>query len=253
MEKVRETIEDVRHINNTVSTRALELDLSSLKSVTQAAIELFDIPYIDILLANAGIMACPYGQTTDGLEKQFGTNHIGHFHLIRLLLPKLQASPDGGRVVTTSSIGHRLSGHGISFSDPNFEKGGYERWDAYAQSKTANILLAEYLSRHQLVAKAFSIHPGTVSTHLIRGKEVEEDIKALGENIPVKTPKQGASTLLRAALDPALEGFCYLEDCRVSKAAGFATDPGESERLWELSDRIVEGIVKARPEVRVQV
>src|SRR6185295_838056 len=122
-----------------------ELDLESLASVRACADALLaEGRPIDVLFANAGVMACPHGRTRDGFETQIGTNHIGHFVLANRLAP-LVAKSAAGRVVVTSSSGHRLSD--VNLDDPNFERTAYDPWQAYGRSKTANALYALELDR----------------------------------------------------------------------------------------------------------
>ena len=147
----------------------MQLDLSSLESVRQFA-EAFKAKYdrLDVLLNNAGIMMVPYGVTEDGFERQFGTNHLGHFALTGLLLDLIQATP-GARVVNISSMGHR--GGEMDFDNLMFEGGkDYEGQAAYGRSKLANLLFTYELERkfeeHGLDAIAVAAHPGISNTHL---------------------------------------------------------------------------------------
>jgi NAD(P)-dependent dehydrogenase (short-subunit alcohol dehydrogenase family) len=190
-------------------------DLASVRTAA-AAILALNIP-LDVIINNAGVMFCPFALTPQGIESQFGTNHIGHFLLTNLILPVVRP---GGRIVNLSSSGHYFSP--IRFTDPNFTR-GYDFVDAYGQGKTANILhalsLGEKLRDRRI--SAFSVHPGSIATGLqvhinqltvapaiARAREIwpEEFIKASLES-PRKTLEQGCSTTLVAALDPALEGM----------------------------------------------
>ena len=154
------------------------LELASLRSVRDFSTRFVDsTDRVDVVIANAGIMAVPFGLTEDGFELHFGTNHLGHFVLIGRLLPLLlTGSP--ARVVLLSSGGHAASD--IRWDDPNFEQGGYTKMEAYGQSKTANILHAVELKRryggHGL--HAYSVHPGMVATDLGR-HFTREDYKDL--------------------------------------------------------------------------
>lgn len=171
-----------------VATRFLELDLSSQKSVRAAAdtvLNWADVEKIDVLVNSAGIMAGPYKTTQEGIENQFGSNHIGHFLFTNLLLPKILASTNP-RVVSVASDGHRFGG--VRFEDVNFGEGErYEQWEAYGQSKTANILFARSLAE-KLGAKgvkAYSLHPGVAfNTSLAPQGLTEDDLAALGESSP---------------------------------------------------------------------
>ncbi|MEV3936420.1 SDR family NAD(P)-dependent oxidoreductase [Glycomyces sp. NPDC049804] len=219
-----------------------ELDLADLASV-QAFAErrLADGRRIDILVNSAGVMACPETRTDQGWELQFAVNHLGHFALVNRLMPLL----DGARVVAVSSGGHGISA--LRWDDPHFED-GYDRWQAYGQSKTANVLFAVELDR--LGVKAFALHPGAILTPLQRHIPVEEQ-RELGwmdsdGNPPdyFKSTEQGAATQTWAAASPRLDGFggVYLEDCEVAEVTvegpgvrKHAIDPAEAERLWAYS------------------
>jgi NAD(P)-dependent dehydrogenase (short-subunit alcohol dehydrogenase family) len=223
-------------------TEVAELDLADLESV-QAFAErrLADGRHIDLLINGAGVMACPETRTPGGWELQFATNHLGHYALVNRLLPLL----DGARVVSVSSGGHGLSA--IRWDDPHFE-GGYDRWLAYGQSKTANVLFAVELDR--LGVKAFALHPGAILTPLQRHIPVEEQ-REMGwmdaEGNPpeyFKNTEQGAATQTWAATSPQLDalGGVYLEDCEVAEVSTegpgvrpHAIDPDEARRLWEYS------------------
>ncbi len=206
---------------------------------------------IDILINNAGIMATPERRIMGRFESQFGTNHLGHMLLAQRLAPIFAP---GARVVALSSIGHRISP--VRFDDPNFDNGGYEKWTAYGQSKTANALFALALNARlePRGVTAFSVHPGGIMTNLQRDMS-QDEIRALGwvdENGKVrdgfKTPAGGAATALWAATSPLLTaGGVYCEDCNVAVAvdAGekamsgirpWAMDSEAAERLWAMSE-----------------
>src|SRR5271155_728041 len=142
------------------------LDLASLKSVRACADALVAAgkPF-DLVIANAGVMACPFGKTSDGFEIQFGTNHLGHFVLVNRIASLMKP---GSRLVNLSSAGHRYSD--VDLDDPNFERTPYDPWAAYGRSKTANILLAvEFDRRHKANAiRATAVHPGGIQTELSR-------------------------------------------------------------------------------------
>ncbi|TGZ79938.1 NAD(P)-binding protein [Ascodesmis nigricans] len=238
--KIATTISQIHTQHPSVPLRALELDLASLSHVTAAAHSLANLPKIDILINNAGIMAPPFSRSEDGFESQFAVNHLGHFQLTRVLLPQLRAGGGGGRVVNVSSVGHHAGG--VRFEDYNFGEGGerYKKWEAYGQSKSANVLMAVALNARGV--RAWAVHPGAVETGLVK-EDTREEVEALLRDAPdieMKTPKQGASTVLMAALDPGLTDFAYLEDCKISQAAEHATDPELAERLWKLSEELVD-------------
>src|SRR5712672_370599 len=147
----------------------VELDLANLKSVRACADQLLakGEPF-DVVIANAGVMATPFGKTADGFETQFGTNHLGHFVLVNRIASLIR---DGGRLVNLSSAGHRYSN--VDLNDPNFENTPYEPFVAYGRSKTANILFAvEFDKRHQdRGVRAAAVHPGGIRTELGRYAE----------------------------------------------------------------------------------
>ncbi len=229
-----------------------ELDLGDLASV-RAFSEKFLASGrgIDILINNAGIMACPETRVGPGWEAQFATNHLGHFALVGRLWRAL--SP-GARVVAVSSAAHRHSA--MRWDDVMFT-GGYDKWKAYGQSKTANALFAVHLDElgKDQGVRAFSLHPGGIHTPLQRHL-TQEELIALGvldengNDIPgrFKTPEQGAATQVWAATSPQLAdlGGLFLEDCDVAgiresdemTAKGvypYAVDPDEAARLWAYS------------------
>src|SRR6266446_8022154 len=148
------------------SFELVELDLANLKSVRACADGLLakGEPF-DVVIANAGVMATPFGHTTDGFETQFGTNHLGHFVLVNRIAPLIRA---GGRLINLSSSGHRFSN--VNLEDPNFERTPYDPFVAYGRSKTANILFAvAFDQRHQTRGiRAAAVHPGGIQTELGR-------------------------------------------------------------------------------------
>ena len=233
-----------------------ELDLASLASVRAfCASFLEDRSTLELLIGNAGVMACPFGTTVDGFELQFGTNHLGHFLLARELLPLVQATP-GARVVLLSSSGHRISD--VDLDDPGFERTPYGAWVAYGRSKTANVLCAVGLHRRLADhgAQALAVHPGFIVTDLGRHLTKETfqqllDLRPPGEAPFQKTVEQGAATTVWAATDPALAGepAWFYEDCgraeltedplAGSGVRAYAVDPDRAEALWDLSERLV--------------
>jgi NAD(P)-dependent dehydrogenase (short-subunit alcohol dehydrogenase family) len=232
------------------------LDLSSFKSIRAFAERWGDKP-LNILINNAGVMACPLAYTEDGLEMQIGTNHFGHFLLSVLLAQNLVAgaksSGKTSRLVSLSSIGHRRSP--VNFDDPNFRDRPYDKWESYGQAKTANALFAVGFNKRfkDQGVTANAVMPGGIMTPLQRHLPLDEQ-KALGwiddagkVRDGFKTPQQGASTSVWAAVGDELEGVggLYLEDLAQAKPwtkeAGwsgvmpYALDPEQAERLWALS------------------
>ena len=232
------------------------LDLASLASVRDFARRWGNRP-LNILINNAGVMACPQGYTEDGLEMQIGTNHFGHYLLAVLLAPALERgvkeSGKPSRVVALSSIGHRRSR--VTFDDPHFRSRPYDKWEAYGQSKTANSLFAVGFDKRykDRGIRANAVMPGGIMTPLQRHMSKEEQmamgwINEQGEvRQGFKTPEQGASTSVWAAVGDELEGVggLYLENCAQAGpwskdrpfegVMDYALDDAEADRLWTLS------------------
>ncbi len=236
-------------------TATVELDLTSLTSVRAAAGKIGEAsPVIDILMNNAGVMFTPFSRTQDGFEIQFGTNHLGHFELTRILTPQLAAAA-GARIVILSSGGHVLGD--VDIDDPNWEHRDYDKFVAYGSSKTANILHAKEADRRlsELGIRAYAVHPGTVATSLARymsksdfsqlRKFAAASGTARGEksdgHLDFTTPEYGAATQVWAAVSPELadRGGLYLENCGVSDAvAPYASDAEHAAELWSLSEKL---------------
>jgi NAD(P)-dependent dehydrogenase (short-subunit alcohol dehydrogenase family) len=242
------------------SLELVELDLASLASVRACADALLaDGRPFDIIIANAGVMACPQGQTQDGFETQFGTNHLGHFVLVNRIASLLKP---GGRLVNLSSAGHRLAD--VDLDDPNFERTPYAEFVAYGRSKTANVLFAvEFDRRHRdRGVRATALHPGAIQTELSRHMTPEAR-KQLIDSInkaqqasgapafSYKSIPQGAATSVWAAIvAPADEiGGRYCEDCHVAEiqegdgirggVRPYALDPERAKALWEKSEAMI--------------
>ncbi|MER6437214.1 SDR family NAD(P)-dependent oxidoreductase [Streptomyces sp. NPDC001185] len=230
-----------------------ELDLGDLDSVRGFAERfLASGRTVDIMIDNAGIMACPETRVGPGWEAQFATNHLGHFALVNRLWPAIE--PGGARVVSVSSTGHHNSG--IRWDDPHW-RDGYDKWGAYGQAKTANVLFAVHLDRlgRNSGVRAFALHPGGILTPLQRHLPKEEMMERgwIDENgVPLnpdafKSPAQGAATQVWAATSPQLDGLggVYCEDCDIAEVTPeggertgvreYAIDPEQAARLWTLS------------------
>jgi NAD(P)-dependent dehydrogenase (short-subunit alcohol dehydrogenase family) len=254
--KIQSTINTITSINPSIRTIFIPISLDSLTSVRAAAKTILSdptVPKIDVVINNAAIMACPYSQSEDGYELQFATNHLSHFLLTNLLMPKMLAAGPGARIVNVSSWGHLMSD--MHYSDVGFSNGrDYKPWTAYGQAKTANILFTVGLNQRLQGkgARSFALHPGSVQSGLQKNmtKELGEEAvaiwKELGQEMPErKTLQQGCATTLRAALDPSLEGEkrVFLQDCQVwskeEKVRGYAVDEGNARKCWELSEKMV--------------
>lgn len=229
-----------------------KLDLGDLDSVRAFAERfLASDRRIDFMIDNAGIMACPETRVGPGWEAQFATNHLGHFALVNRLWP---AVAPGARVVSVSSRAHHFSG--MRWDDVQWTR-DYDKWQAYGQAKTANVLFAVHLDRlgRESGVRAFSLHPGGIFTplqrHIPKAEMVErgwidEDGAFLNPE-GFKTPEQGAATQVWAATSPQLDGLggVYLEDCDIAEPAvdgdqssgvkAWAIDAEQAARLWELS------------------
>jgi NAD(P)-dependent dehydrogenase (short-subunit alcohol dehydrogenase family) len=235
-------------------TTVVALDLTSLASVREAATSIQEIaPVIDVLMNNAGVMFTPFGRTANGFEMQFGTNHLGHFELTRLLTPQLVAA-GGARIVIMSSDGHFLSD--VDIDDANWESREYDKFLAYGAAKTANILHMVELDRRLRDAgvRAYSVHPGVVATSLARhmtrddfaklsdrGTSTPNTSKSIDILRDFAMPEQGAATQVWAAVSPELAdvGSVYLADCQIqTNVAPYALDPLHARALWELSEAV---------------
>jgi NAD(P)-dependent dehydrogenase (short-subunit alcohol dehydrogenase family) len=242
----------------------VELDLANLKSVRACADRLLaKREALDAVIANAGVMATPFGHTADGFETQFGTNHLGHFVLVNRIASLIR---DGGRLINLSSSGHRYAN--VDLEDPNFERTPYEPFVAYGRSKTANILFAvAFDKRHRdRGVRAAAVHPGGILTELGRYvesgrfekivEEINQQLAAQGKGpFQWKSIPQGAATSVWAAVvAPADEiGGRYCENCHVGRimgddvtitaisegVRGYALDATNAEALWKKSEQLV--------------
>jgi NAD(P)-dependent dehydrogenase (short-subunit alcohol dehydrogenase family) len=242
----------------------VELDLANLKSVRACADQLLAKgDSFDVVIANAGVMATPFGHTADGFETQFGTNHLGHFVLVNRLARLIRA---GGRVINVSSAGHRYAN--VDLDDPDFERTPYDPFVAYGRSKTANILFAvAFDKRHrERGVRAAAVHPGIIETELIRHMspswlrtrldEINQQLLDAGKPpLQRKSVAQGAATSVWAGVvAPADEvGARYCENCHVGAVVpddvptsamsegvrGYAVDPNNAEALWKKSEEMV--------------
>ena len=199
---------------------------------------------IDAILCNAGIIAMPQRELLFGVERQFFTNHIGHFMLVTGLLDQLA---DDARVVMTSSGAHMAAPKGgIQFDDLAFER-TYSPWRSYGQSKIANLLFAKELARRfeGTPRTANAVHPGVIFTNLGRHMHpVMNFFYALGKPLFLKSTPQGAATQCYVATNPAVADVSgeYFADCNIAKPRKDAEDPELARKLWEVSEEIVAGL-----------
>ncbi|CAF1134021.1 unnamed protein product [Didymodactylos carnosus] len=257
MEKGADVVNDIKTTTNNNNVEVMELNQNSLKSVRDFANEYIKrkLP-LHILICNAGIMATPYQKTIDGYESQFAVNHLSHFLLTILLLPVLKASKPS-KVIVVSSCANRQGG--INWNDINWEQ-NYDKWKAYAQSKTSNILFAKQLSKlySNDGIKAYSLHPGGIMTGLQKDL-TREEMNQMGffdknGNLieAFKNVEQGAATTVWAALSNELDDKSgeYLEDCNISVGVtneqGYfglsphSVDMEQAQRLWDISLEMTE-------------
>ena len=240
------------------SLELIELDLASLKSVRAAADKLVaEGKSFDVVINNAGVMACPKSETADGFETQFGTNHLGHFVFTNRIASLLKP---GSRVVNLASAGHRFSD--VNLDDPNFETTEYTEFGAYGRSKTANVLFAvEFDRRHKdRGVRAIAVHPGGIQTEL--GRHMTPEItqamidsitksQPAGEGFQWKTIPQGAATSVWAGIvaDVNEVGGLYCEDCHLAElqnepglrggVRSYAIEPDNARALWAKSEEMV--------------
>jgi NAD(P)-dependent dehydrogenase (short-subunit alcohol dehydrogenase family) len=245
----RDTAKGEKAVNDIggASVRVEELDLADLDSV-RAFADRAEVP-IDLLINNAGVMAPPRRLTKDGFESQFGTNHLGHFALTGLLLPKLLAAP-APRVVTLSSGAHRMGM--IKFDDLQRER-GYNNWLAYGQSKLANLMFCFELARRASEAGtalgSYAAHPGYAATNLqFAGPRLPERVvMAVTNTLLAQSAAMGALPTLYAATVPELPSGAFIGPDgfleqrghpHVVTAAGRAYDKDAWRRLWEVSEEL---------------
>ncbi|KAI5917919.1 short-chain dehydrogenase/ reductase [Camillea tinctor] len=263
---IQKTADEIKVVNSDVKTQLLIFDLASFQSVRKAAGEVNswkDVPHIDLLVNNAGIMAVPYGTTEDGFERQFGTNHLGHFLFTNLIMDKILASKTP-RIVVVSSVAHRTNP--IRWADYNWSDGKtYQRWMAYGQSKTANILmaisLAQKLQRKGL--QAFSLHPGIFLTNLSRDLDFNAPDGGMSDLTAAETfmgtkymhpenaylvdsEEQVIATHVFCSFSDDIQGHNgkYFHECHVADEANeevysWATSAIYADKLWTLSEKLV--------------
>lgn len=262
----------------TEALKGIDVEIEELDLMDPASINAFAERFLasgrplHILVNSAGIMASPFTKDARGYESQFATNHLGHFQLVSKLWPALQKA-NGARVISVSSRGHRYSP--VIPEDVNFENREYERWAAYGQSKTANVLFALELDKRGKAdnIRAFSLHPGSIlgtglgvhltKEELLAAGVIDENGKPiLDASRGLKTIEQGASTSVWCATSPQLDdiGGLYCEDndvaplmpsdftkdlnigasARFGGVMPYAIDPEVAERLWSLSEQLLK-------------
>ncbi|KAK1289551.1 hypothetical protein QJS10_CPB18g01605 [Acorus calamus] len=229
----------------------MQLDLSSMASVRKFASEFnsLNLP-LNLLINNAGIMATPFMLSQDGIEMQFATNHVGHFLLTDLLLENMKNTARNshieGRIVNVSSEGHRFAySEGIRFEKIN-DQAGYNQIGAYGQSKLANILHANELTRRfkeegvEIIAN--SLHPGSINTNLLRYHSYINALANTLGRLVLKNVQQGAATTCYVALHPQVKGVGgkYFMDSNLSTPSSLALDADLAKKLWDFSLDLVK-------------
>jgi NAD(P)-dependent dehydrogenase (short-subunit alcohol dehydrogenase family) len=250
LDKGHAAVDEIRAAVPDAQVQLEELDLASLASVRGFA-ERFRATHdgLDLLINNAGVMAPPRRRTADGFELQFGTNHLGHFALTTALLDKMEGREDA-RVVTLSSTAHRMGR--INFDNLNGDR-HYFRWNAYGQSKLANLLFALELDRRLRASgstvKSLAAHPGYAATNLQSAAAplVDRLVRKVGNAVVAQSDEMGALPILYAATQPGLEGGTYVGPDSFREQRGHPTivqpngrarDPETARRLWEVSERL---------------
>ncbi|KAJ6849924.1 short-chain dehydrogenase TIC 32, chloroplastic-like [Iris pallida] len=234
----------------TAKVDVLSLDLSSMASVRRFASDFdsLELP-LNILVNNAGIMGVPFSLSHDGMELHFATNHEGHFLLTHLLLKNMKdtscRSNFEGRIVNVTSEGHKLvHREGIRFNRINDES-GYFSYFAYGQSKLANILHANELSRRleeeEVKITANSVHPGVIFTNLYRYHSIMNAFTNTLGKMVMKNVQQGAATTCYVALHPQVEGVTgkYFSNSNLSTPSKKASDADLAKKLWDFSLNVI--------------
>uniref|UniRef100_A0A2P2HXW6 Retinol dehydrogenase 12-like n=2 Tax=Hirondellea gigas TaxID=1518452 RepID=A0A2P2HXW6_9CRUS len=220
------------------SVQVRKLDLSSLQSVRDFASGIIsDNIKVHILINNAGVMMCPYMETTEGFEIQMGTNHLGHFLLTNLLLPQMKHGQPA-RIISLSSLAH--IGGKLDLNDLNNKK-SYDKIQAYCNSKIANVLFTRQLAK-QLSGtniQVFSVHPGLVYSNLGRYL-MPQFVSDYLYCVMQKTTLEGAQTTIYCATDAHQHSEMYFSDCAVGWAASAAKDDVTADKLWKISEKLVD-------------
>jgi NAD(P)-dependent dehydrogenase (short-subunit alcohol dehydrogenase family) len=250
LDKGHAAVDEVRAAVPDAKVQLDELDLANLASV-RAFADRFKAPHdgLDLLINNAGVMGTPRRRTADGFELQFGTNHLGHFALTTALLETMEGREDA-RVVTLSSTAHKMGR--INFDNLNGDR-HYFRWNAYGQSKLANLLFALELDRRLRAAgstvRSLAAHPGYAATNLqSAGPPMFDRLVMVASNALIaQSDEMGALPILYAATQPGLEGGTYVGPDGFQEQRGYpklvqpsgrARDPETGRRLWEVSERM---------------
>merc|ERR1711971_228262 len=244
VEKAEQAAEEIRKATEG-EVVVHKLDLASLASVRECAEQLGNsLEKIDILINNAGIMACPEMRTEEGFEMQIGTNHFGHFLLTNLLMPQLKKAAPTARLVNVSSLAHTRGQ--MQWEDINWKETPYNAIQAYGQSKLANILFTKELAKkgEGSGVNAYALHPGVINTEL--GRHLQDTFGPLVVlwklGMPfIKTPENGANTTIYCAVDESIADHNgrYYSDCKEKQPAPQAENIEDAKKLWDLSEQLV--------------
>lgn len=242
LKKSEEALNEIKDKSKSSRAFLMQLDLASIESIRNFSKKFHEVePKLQILILNAGIMACPKSYTRDGFEMQIGTNHLGHFLLANLLLDMLKSSAPS-RVVVVASSGHKL---GVISKDDFMSEKSYSKIKAYGQSKLANILFANELAK-KLKGTGVTVnscHPGIVHTEL--GRHMSKSwIRPIYKKVLApfyKTIPEGAQTQIRLAVDPELDEVSgrYFKDCEESKPSDAARNSETAKWLWRKSTEVI--------------
>lgn len=246
-EKGEKVVAEILNKNKTAQLDILELDLASLNSIAQFS-QTFSQKYdrLDVLINNAGVMACPFAKTEDGFEMQMGVNHLGHFALTAHLLPLLRQTPNS-RLVNTASLAHKAGK--INFADLNWEKRKYIPSRAYCDSKLANLYftyeLVRKLQSMPNAPKICAAHPGWTKTELMRYSGIAD----FGTRLLAQSAEMGALPIVRAAVDPTAQTGDYFGPAKLFEVFGHpvrvsstkrAQDQDAAQKLWALSEKMTK-------------
>jgi len=246
VEKAMVVVEELKTSTGNKNIQVLPLDLASMRSVREFVV-LFkqNEARLDILVNNAGVMCHPQAKTEDGMEIHFQTNYLGHFLLTSLLLDLLKAAPDGARIINVTASAYRLGQ--LDLNDLQYETREYKPGAAYAQSKLSVLLMTLYLAKHLEGSKVTvnAVNPGVVRTGIHRHMPFRQNILISLTFAPfvwflMKTPKDGAQTILQCAIAKEEDGVSgkYYAECKVDKFEEDVGDGVKAEELWQKSRQL---------------
>ncbi|XP_060726030.1 retinol dehydrogenase 12, like isoform X2 [Tachysurus vachellii] len=241
IEKADAALKEIIDVSGNQNVACKKLDLADFNSIREFAQNInSEEKQLNILINNAGVMACPYAKTADGFEMQIGVNHFGHFLLTFLLNDLLKRSAPA-RIITVSSMAHKWGT--INLDDLNSEK-SYDKAKAYSQSKLANVLFTRCLAKklQGTGVTTYVLHPGVVQTELWRHLNRPQQAAMWLIKPFTKTSLQGAQTTIYCAVAPELETESgkYYSDCAPANCSSAAVDDDMAQRLWDLSCQMLK-------------